>query len=260
MREKNSIYAIVTLALMILTWILTNRSPFIIVDIILGGLSIFFPFIDIVINSQNDQDYIWIVVLILGELINNFVNDYLDDDTVEEIAYMWSGNLFTVITITLLQSSLNPFQIENIMLFIFQLVFIIIFVLALYILYIIFFKKNASGFYSILYVMFYTPKVLFWNPIGKGIIFSCSKIIIYAFLTLILLIPAEFIPVSFLKGIWAFAVVLFGYYVMKIASLLVDKLDTHGEDERIIRFSFASFFIIIEVIVLTGHTLPIFIN
>lgn len=108
--------------------------------------------------------------------------------------------------------------------------------------------------------MFYTPKVLFWIPIGKGILFSFLKIIIYAFLTLILLIPAEFIPVFFLKSIWAFAVVLFGYYVMKIASLLVDKLDTHGEDERIIRFSFASFFIIIEVIVLTGHTLPIFIN
>ena len=73
----------------------------------------------------------------------------------------------------------------------------------------------------------------------------------------IAIIPFVLILIKVIQLIGCVIVIFCGYFFKKFSDKLVDKID-HSKTAALIRFIAAIIIIVVEIILLTGHTLPQF--
>ena len=72
-----------------------------------------------------------------------------------------------------------------------------------------------------------------------------------------MILPAMFMTIAIIPLIGCVIVIFCGYFFKQFSDKLVDKID-HNKTAALIRFIAAIIIIVVEIILLTGHTLPQF--
>ena len=91
----------------------------------------------------------------------------------------------------------------------------------------------------------------------RHLFISLLRMILPAMFMTIAIIPFVLILIKVIQLIGCVIVIFCGYFFKQFSDKLVDKID-HNKTAALIRFIAAIIIIVVEIILLTGHTLPQF--
>lgn len=240
------VYIISSFIIMIVTMIFTKSSPSVFLDIIGSVISSFFPFADYIQMSTEEANVSLIYLWILSEWFISYINSFLEDN--ERKLFVWGGNTFIVLSITMLSDALDDYMAGDLIGF---LVLLFIGYIAIVVFYCLVCRKiNMSTIGFML-------KLVFINPIMTGFFISLLRMSLPAMFMMIAIIPFALIPIKVIQLIGCVIVIFCSYFFKQFSDKLVDKID-HDKTAALIRFIAAIIIIVVEIILLTGHTLPQF--
>jgi hypothetical protein len=223
--------------------ICTKSSPIVFLNIICEVINKIFPVVEYVNMSSSSYDVVLIYLGVLSEWITNFINLFIND---EKKIFVYSGNTFVLLTISMLSSEMTGEKADNFAGFLLLLFLSYVFILVI------------SGFisYGITVSSFiFMLKKIFINPIFIGYWVAMLRFILPMLLMLFVILPLAFIPIKIIQIIGICIVLFLGFFFKHFSDKLVDKID-HNEKDKLIRFIGASIIIIAEILIATGHYLP----
>ena len=238
------VYTIISIIAMIITMIYTKSSPMIIIDILTSVISAVFPIVDYIQMSVSEACYTGIFIGILSECFLGFINCFFEDE--ETKIYVWIGNTFIVLAISMLSGAMDSNMTSNLrgFLFLLGLGYIMIIV-------IVGFIKEGMSFraYGIML------KRVYINSISTGVVISLLRLVLPALIMLICILPLSLIPIKVIQIIGVIVIVFLGYYIKQFSDNMIDKID-HNKNAKLVRFIVASGIIIIEIMLLQGYRFP----
>ena len=238
------VYSIISFIIMIITMKFTKSSPTVLIDIFISMLNIVFPVTGYIKMSVEEAYIAGVYIGILCEWFNSFINHFLADE--EQKVFVLGGNIFTILTISMLSTALNGNMASSLINFL-----VILWMGYNIIVIIVGFIKHGISFGAIRY----TLKMVYINPILGGFFISLIRLALPMIIMIICILPLALIPIKVIQIIGIIAIVFMGYYIKQFSDNLVDKID-HNENAMLVRFVVACVIIAVEIILLKGYRLP----
>ena len=241
---KVVLYNIISFVIMIGTMIFTKNSPAVLMDIIGSAVKTLFPVADYMEMTIDEGNVALVYVGILSEWFISFVNLLFTDE--DEKIFVWTGNTFLVLSISMLSAEMVGEKGGNLIGFL-QLLFIGYMLIAVVY---GFFGHGMNGKSFV-----FTLKMVYMNPIFIGFFLSLLRWALPLIFMMLPMLLLAIIPINIIQTIGVIIIVFWGYFFKQFSDKLMDKIDYDGT-AKLIRFIAAMVIIIAEILLITGYTLP----
>lgn len=241
---KVVLYNIISFVIMIGTMIFTKNSPAVLMDIIGSAVKTLFPVADYMEMTIDEGNVALVYVGILSEWFISFVNLLFTDE--DEKIFVWTGNTFLVLSISMLSAEMVGEKGGNLIGFL-QLLFIGYMLIAVVY---GFFGHGMNGKSFV-----FTLKMVYMNPIFIGFFLSLLRWALPLIFMMLPMLLLAIIPINIIQTIGVIIIVFLGYFFKQFSDKLMDKIDYDGT-AKLIRFIAAMVIIVAEILLITGYTLP----
>lgn len=221
---KVVLYNIISFVIMIGTMIFTKNSPAVLMDIIGSAVKTLFPVADYMEMTIDEGNVALVYVGILSEWFISFVNLLFTDE--DEKIFVWTGNTFLVLSISMLSAEMVGEKGGNLIGFL-QLLFIGYMLIAVVY---GFFGHGMNGKSFV-----FTLKMVYMNPIFIGFFLSLLRWALPLIFMMLPMLLLAIIPINIIQTIGVIIIVFLGYFFKQFSDKLMDKIDYDGT-AKLIRF------------------------